>query len=240
MPAPSFRSLGVPETVALAFEEMEYAAPTDVQAAALPPILAARDVLLEARTGSGKTAAFGVACVLAGARSPGLRALVLVPTRELARQVTEEIRAIGKGSPFRAVAVTGGVQGEAEERQLAGDVRCVVATPGRLLALVDAGRVALDKVEVVVLDEADRMLDMGFLADAERVLSITAPSRKQAALVSATFPRDVARLARAHLHEPAEVRVELEPVPASLAHHRLNVFRGQKDTALVALLKKED
>jgi len=237
---PSFRSLGVPETLALAFEEMGYAAPTDVQAAALPAVLKGKDVLLEARTGSGKTAVFGVACVVAGSRALGVRAVVLVPTRELARQVTEEVRAIGAGSPFRAVAVTGGVQGEQEERQLAGDVRCVVATPGRLLALVEARRVSLEKVELVVLDEADRMLDMGFLPDAERVLDATAAARKQAILVSATLPREVTRVAERHLREPAEVRVAAEPVPSSLSHFRLNVFDGQKDLAIVALLKKED
>jgi ATP-dependent RNA helicase RhlE len=236
---PTFRELGVPETIALALDAMGYAAPTDVQARSLPTLLAGRDALVEAQTGSGKTAAFAVPAVIAGSRASGLRALILVPTRELARQVADEVRAIGTGSPFRAVAVTGGVQAEQEERTLAGEVRCLVATPGRLLALVEAQRVRLGEVELVVLDEADRMLDMGFLPDVERVLAAT-KTRAQTVLVSATIPRDVAELARAHLRDPVAVRVEGAAVtPPSLEHYRFNVFPEQKEAATLALLQHE-
>ena len=235
---PTFGDLGVPPALCQAFEAMGYAAPTDVQARAIPVLLAGRDVVLEAQTGSGKTAAFAVPAVLAGSKGAGLRVVVLVPTRELARQVAEEVRAIGTGSPFRAVAVTGGVQGEQEERALGGDVRCVVATPGRLLALVEEGRLRLDKVDLVVLDEADRMLDMGFQPDVEKVLAAAAGA-KQRVLVSATLPRDVLRLARQHLREFQEVRLAPTATPASLDHYRLNVFDDQKQDALVALLRKE-
>ncbi|HWH07551.1 MAG TPA: DEAD/DEAH box helicase, partial [Candidatus Thermoplasmatota archaeon] len=236
---PTFADLGVPPALCQAFEEMGYHAPTDVQARSIPVLLSGRDALLEAQTGSGKTAAFAVPAVLAGSRGPGLRVVVLVPTRELARQVAEEVRAIGKGSPFRAVAVTGGVQEEQEARALGGDVRCVVATPGRLLALAEEGRLRLGGVELVVLDESDRMLDMGFQPDVEKVLA-AAEGAKQRVLVSATLPREVMRLARERLRDPVEVRLAPTATPASLEHFRLNVFEDQKEAALVALLRAED
>ncbi|MFA5860408.1 MAG: DEAD/DEAH box helicase [Candidatus Thermoplasmatota archaeon] len=237
----SFRSLGVPEPICLALDAMAYAEPTDVQVRALPVLLSGKDVLVEARTGSGKTAVFGIVSVIAGSGPQrGLRALVLVPTRELARQVADEVRAIGTGSSFRAVAVTGGVQEEQEDRALGGDVRCVIATPGRLLSLIEHGKVHVEGVKLVVLDEADRMLDMGFLTDVEKVLSLTA-ARTQTVLVSATLPRDVQKLASVHLRQDREhIRVGTAAIPASLDHYRLNVLDGQKEAAIVALLKKED
>lgn len=235
---PGFSDLGVPAPILQALAQMGYEAPTPVQKAAIPVLLKGQDALVEAQTGSGKTTAFGVPAVQVGARGPGLRVVILVPTRELARQVADEVRALGAGSPFRAVAVTGGVQGEQEERTLGGDVRCVVATPGRLLALMEARKVRVDHVELVVLDEADRMLDMGFLADVEKVLEATA-ARKQTALVSATLPRDVRDLAARHLRQPAQVRVDAPPIPQTLTHYRLNVLDGQKEAATVALLRKE-
>jgi ATP-dependent RNA helicase RhlE len=231
--------MGLPPAIRAALDAMGYAEPTPVQAAAIPVLLAGRDALVEAQTGSGKTAAFGVAAVKVGAEARGLRVVVLVPTRELARQVAEEVRALGAGSSFRAVAVTGGVLEEQEERALGGDVRCVVATPGRLLALAAAGRVRLDQVALAVLDEADRMLDMGFAPDVEKALDAMA-ARRQTVLVSATLPGEVRALADRHLREPAEVRVGATPIPASLAHFRVNVFRDQKERALVALLRAED
>ncbi|HEX2021974.1 MAG TPA: DEAD/DEAH box helicase [Candidatus Thermoplasmatota archaeon] len=234
-----FQALGVPATLREALDRMGYHEPTSVQREALPPILEGRDVLLEAETGSGKTASFGIPAVVVGSRQPGLRVVVLVPTRELARQVAEEVRAIGAGSPFRAVAVTGGVAEEQEARALGGDVRCVVATPGRLLALAEAGALDLAKAEMVVLDEADRMLDMGFQPDVEKVLEMAA-DRKQTVLVSATLPPRVRALASAHLRDPVEVNVRGHQAPASLEHYRLNVLSGMKEAALVSLLRKEN
>ena len=217
---------------------MGYEQPTPVQAAALPSLLAGRDALVEAETGSGKTAAFGIPAVVRGSGAPRLQVVVLVPTRELARQVAEEIREIGAGSPFRCVAVTGGVNAEQEERTLGGDVRCVVATPGRLLALLEARKIRLDTVRLVILDEADRMLDMGFAPDVQKVLA-AASSREQTVMVSATLPRAVQDLAAAHMREVHEVRVGTSGAPASLSHWRLNVFHGQKEAALVAMLRQE-
>jgi ATP-dependent RNA helicase RhlE len=236
---PEFADLGVPAPILKALASMGYEAPTPVQAAAIPPLLKGKDALVEAQTGSGKTTAFGVPAVWRGSVGPGLRVVILVPTRELARQVAEEVRALGAGSPFRAVAVTGGVLAEQEERTLGGDVRCVVATPGRLLSLLDAGKLRTDRVELVILDEADRMLDMGFQPDVEKVLAAT-QARQQTVMVSATLPRDVRDLAARHLKAPAEVRVEAPRVPESLSHFRLNVLDGRKEMATVALMKKED
>ena len=233
-----FDDLGAPATIRAALEKMGYAEPTPVQTQGIPPLLEGRDVLLEAQTGSGKTGAFGVPAVVVGSRGPGVRVLVLVPTRELARQVAEELRAIGTGSPFRAVAVTGGVAAEREERTIAGDVRCIVATPGRLLALIEEQRVKVDRVELMVLDEADRMLDMGFRTDIEKLLDATT-HRKQTALVSATLPADVVRLAERHLKEPVHIRATPRALPPTLTHQRLNVFADTRERALVALLARE-
>ncbi|HET6403023.1 MAG TPA: DEAD/DEAH box helicase, partial [Candidatus Thermoplasmatota archaeon] len=236
---PGFDALQIPTAIRAALETMGYAEPTPVQTQGIPPLLAGRDVLLEAQTGSGKTTAFGIPVVAVGTRGPGLRALVLVPTRELARQVAEEVRALGTGSPFRAVAVTGGVHAEKEERTLGGDVRCIVATPGRLLALLEEKRLRLDHLELLVLDEADRMLDMGFRPDIEKVLDAT-KARKQTALVSATLPRDVLQLAERHLRDPVHIRATPRALPASLTHYRLNVFAEMRERTLVALLRQED
>ncbi|MEA3199217.1 MAG: ATP-dependent helicase RhlE [Thermoplasmata archaeon] len=234
-----FETLRLPPPIRAALDAMGYVEPTPVQREAIPVLLKGKDALVEAQTGSGKTAAFGVACVQVGAAAPGLRVVVLVPTRELARQVADEIRALGAGSPFRCVAVTGGVLEEREDRALGGDVRCVVATPGRLLALREQGKLGLDRVALAVVDEADRMLDMGFAPDVERALDAM-PAREQTVLVSATLPKEVRALASRHLKSPVEVRVGEAPIPASLAHHRLNVFPDQKERALVALLKQEN
>jgi ATP-dependent RNA helicase DeaD len=234
----TFEALGVPPIIRQALSAMRYDEPTPVQELGIPALLAGGDVVLEAQTGSGKTAAFGVPAVAVGSRGAGVRVLVLVPTRELARQVADEVREIGAGSPFRAVAVTGGVAAEKEERTIAGDVRCIVATPGRLIALLEEQRVRLDRLDLVILDEADRMLDMGFRADIERVLE-ACKERKQTVLVSATLPRAVVQLAQQHLHEPQEVRASARKLPAGLTHHRLNVFGDQKERAVLALLHKE-
>ena len=237
--AVDFESLHVDPTIRAALATMGYTEATPVQEQGIPPLLQGRDVLLEAQTGSGKTAAFGIPAVVAGSRGPGVRVIVLVPTRELARQVAEELRALGTGSPFRCVAITGGVHAEKEERTLHGDVRCIVATPGRLLALMETQRVKTDKLELVILDEGDRMLDMGFRAEIEKILDATT-NRKQTALVSATLPKDVIALSQRHLKDPLHVHATPRALPASLTHYRLNVFPDTRERALVALLRQEN
>jgi len=209
-----------------------------VQAATLPSALGGHDVVVESETGSGKTLAFAIPAVAVGARGPGLRVLVLVPTRELARQVAKVVRDVGSGSAFRAVVITGGVDAEKEARQLTGDVRCIIATPGRFLALMEAGKLRLHAVSLLILDEADRMLDMGFQPDVEKILEAL-PTKRQSMLASATLAPGVVDLVSRFMHKPEEVRVREAPTPASLSHERLNVLNGQKEAAIVALLRQE-
>jgi ATP-dependent RNA helicase RhlE len=209
---------------------------------AIPPMLAGRDLIGQARTGTGKTAAFAVPLVERFARSgrPGVVALVLVPTRELALQVAEESNQISRGTPMRFVPVYGGVgfkpQADAMRRA---EPMVVVATPGRLLDHMMQRTVPLDGVRTLILDEADRMLDMGFLPDVEKIIR-SVPPQRQTALFSATVPDEIRKLCHRFLKDPISVKVEEGPQTTLLASHfRIDVERSRKTAALTALLKKE-
>lgn len=196
-----------------------YTQPTPVQAAAIGPLTAGRDLLGEAATGTGKTAAFALpmlqrlATERSGSRTSGRSpfGLVLTPTRELAIQVAEAIARYGRGISARVVAVYGGASVTAQVRALAAGVDIVVATPGRAIDLHNRGALRLDALRVVVLDEADEMLDMGFVDDIDTILAAT-PADRQTALFSATIPRRIEELARAHLTNPVTVRIRREDV----------------------------
>ena len=211
--------------------------PTPIQSLILPQLAMRRDVIGRAQTGSGKTAAFGLYLVDEVA-PPGLQALVLAPTRELATQITGELNRLAEGTGFRAVPVYGGVPYEGQLAALADPATtCVVATTGRLLDLLARKQVMLDKVRLVVLDEADRMLDLGFLPEVERVLSFI-PGGRQTALFTATMPKKVAQLAHKYMSHPREVEVGAQ-TPASAEHYRIDVPSQHKLAALVALLDEE-
>ena len=192
-----------------------YTEPTPVQAAAIPHVLAGRDVLAAAQTGTGKTAAFALPILerlrqhantaISPARHP-VRVLVLAPTRELAVQVEESFRAYGRGLPLRSAVIHGGVPMEPQVKALWSGVEVLVATPGRLLDHIGQGTVKLGQAEVLVLDEADRMLDMGFIPDVRRIVALL-PSRRQTLFFSATFSDEIRRLAREFLHDPVTVEV---------------------------------
>ncbi len=228
----SFDHLGLTPELLRAVADQGYTEPTPVQAQAIPLILEGRDVLAGAQTGTGKTAAFVLpilqklnATAAAGAAAlpalgsgghaagPGRRAprrpvrvLVLVPTRELALQVEESVRTYGAQRPIRSVPIYGGVGYDAQFRALRGGAEIVVATPGRLLDHIGQGTVDLTTVEILVLDEADRMLDMGFIRDIRKILNIL-PVARQNLLFSATFSDDIRDLAAGFLHNPATVQV---------------------------------
>ena len=221
MSTETFESLGLAPALAQACARAGFAAPSPIQAAAIPPLLQGRDLLGLAPTGSGKTAAFVLPLLqrlLAGPQRNyrRVRVLVLVPTRELAAQVGDVfVRLAGApASPLKVVVVHGGVSVNPQMMRLRGGADIVVATPGRLLDLLDRNAVRLDLVEALVLDEADRLLDLGFAAERERVLAAL-PARRQNLLFSATFPPEVQALADLLLHDAVRVEAEsqLEAAP---------------------------
>ncbi len=212
----SFDELGLAEPVLRAIREQGYHTPTPIQTQAIPPVLAGRDLIGCAQTGTGKTAAFALPVLqtLAGkprARAP--RALIVSPTRELAAQIGEDCRAYGRHLPLSGTVIFGGVSQEKQVAALRRGVDILVATPGRLLDLLEQGHVRLDAVSILVLDEADRMLDMGFLPDVRRIIR-SVPVERQTLLFSATMPREIADLAARFMVDP--VRVAVAP-PASAA-----------------------
>ena len=190
--------------------EQDYTLPTPVQARAIPILLAGRDLMATAQTGTGKTAGFALPILqlLAGrpARRRSVRALVLEPTRELAAQVAESFRAYGSRLPLRCVEIFGGVGMQPQVDALRRGVEIVVATPGRLLDHAGGGTIDLSAVEILVLDEADRMLDMGFIHDIKRVLALL-PGKRQNMLFCATYTDEIKELAYRFLDRPELVEV---------------------------------
>ena len=237
-----FSELGLAETLQRALAEREHTTPTPIQAQAIPEVMAGRDVLAIAQTGTGKTAAFALpilhrlAEANSTARGRAPRALVLAPTRELAIQIADEFRAYGTHLQLRLAVIYGGVGQRPQVDALARGVDILVATPGRLLDLMGQRRVNLHRIEHLVLDEADRMLDMGFVRDVRRILAAL-PAARQSLLFSATMPRDVARLASDFLRDP--VRVAVTPQATPVERIRQSVFHvssGDKQRLLAEIL----
>src|SRR5690606_4233727 len=203
----NFNQLGLSAGLLRAVEEQGYSEPTPIQREAIPVILSGRDLMAAAQTGTGKTAGFTLPLLeRLGERGRGVRALILVPTRELAIQVEESVKTYGKYRPLRSIAIYGGVSINPQISALRRGVDILVATPGRLLDHATQGTVDLSSIEVLVLDEADRMLDMGFIRDIRKVLALL-PAKRQNLLFSATFSDDIRKLARGLLHDPAMVEV---------------------------------
>ena len=220
MPSPDFSSLGLTATILRALHARGYAAPTPIQRQAIPHLLAGEDLLGIAQTGTGKTAAFALPVLqqLAAARNPGRprapRALVLAPTRELAIQIHDDFHDYGAGSRLRQTVILGGVSQHPQVAALSRPIDIVVATPGRLLDLCEQGHVGLGHITHFILDEADRMLDMGFIHDVRKIIG-QLPARRQSLLFSATMPPAVASLAHQLLHRPT--RVEVTPAATTVA-----------------------
>jgi len=245
----SFDRLGLTPELIRAVADQGYTEPTPVQAASIPLVLAGRDLLAGAQTGTGKTAAFvlpmlqrlnGEAARHDERRAPsrrGVRALVLVPTRELALQVEESVRIYGARRPIRSVAIYGGVGFGPQASALRAGAQIVVATPGRLLDHAGQHTIDLSQVEILVLDEADRMLDMGFIHDIRRVLALL-PGRRQTLLFSATFSDPIRDLANRFLERPAEVDVAPRNTAAVLVRQLvLPVDRERKRELLSSLVR---
>lgn len=209
----TFQDLGLSEPIVRAVSAEGYETATPIQEQAIPHLLEGRDLLGCAQTGTGKTAAFALpilhrlsAVPLGKGRGRRIRALILSPTRELASQITQSIRIYGKNTPIRQTTIYGGVSQHAQVRAIRQGVDILVATPGRLLDLINQGFIDLRDIETFVLDEADRMFDMGFLPDLRRIISYL-PNDRQTVLFSATMPSAVEQLATAILREPIQIRL---------------------------------
>jgi len=203
-----FGDIEVPATIARALDQMGFVTPTEVQARGIPPLRKGEDLIGQAQTGTGKTAAFGIPIVeKIDPSSSHVQALVLTPTRELCVQVTEEIARIGQFRGVRTVAIYGGSSMDRQIDALARGAQVVIGTPGRVLDLIRRRELVLDRVHTVILDEADRMLDMGFIVDVETILS-RCPRERQTALFSATMPYAILRICdRFMKRNPAHVTV---------------------------------
>jgi len=220
-------------------KELGFLRPTPIQERAIPPALEGKDLLACAMTGSGKTAAFLLPILnrLIGKPRGATRALILTPTRELAAQIHSHLEKLAVHTPVSGCAVFGGVDMGPQEHALRRRVDVVVATPGRLLDHLSKPYARLDKIEVLVLDEADRMLDMGFLPDIRRILKAV-PARRQTLFFSATLPREIVKLAGEMLHHPVALNVERKSAPAvAITQAAYPVGRELKSALLLALLR---
>ena len=239
----SFDGLGLAPELLRAVASQGYTVPTPVQSEAIPLVLAGRDLLAGAQTGTGKTAAFVLPMLQrlhASRPSAGpriIRALILTPTRELALQVEESVRTYGAQNPIRSTTIYGGVGFDPQVRALRAGPEIVVATPGRLLDHLGQGTINLSRVEILVLDEADRMLDMGFIRDIRKVLAVL-PPRRQNLLFSATFSDEIRRLADGLLDNPASVQVSPRNKATDLVTQVVHpVDRERKKELLVHLIR---
>ena len=245
----SFSNLQLAESLARAVADMGYESMTPIQAQAIPVVLTGKDVMGAAQTGTGKTAAFSLPLLqrlmrhdnasASPARHP-VRALVLLPTRELADQVAQQIAQYAKYTKLRSTVVFGGMDMKPQTLELKKGVEVLVATPGRLLDHIEAKNVVLNQVEYVVLDEADRMLDIGFLPDLQRILSHL-PKTRTTLLFSATFSPEIKRLAGSYLQDPVTIEVALPNETASTVEQRFySVSDDDKRYALRSLLKQRE
>ncbi len=237
--------LGLVEPLRRAVRDEGYETPTPIQRGAIPMLLEGRDLLGCAQTGTGKTAAFALPILqhlhrVERPRAPGRpRVLVLAPTRELAAQIGDSFRAYGAHLRLRTAVIFGGVGQGPQVEALRAGVDTLVATPGRLLDLVDQKAVVLDRVEVFVLDEADRMLDMGFIRDIRRILPLL-PAQRQTLLFSATMPKEIADLAEDLLRDPARVSVARASTPVErIEQEVMFVDKADKPKLLVDVLREE-
>ncbi len=237
----SFNSLGLSSPLLKAVKNQGYTAPSPIQEKAIPLVLKGRDVLASAQTGTGKTAGFTLPMLqILSKERPNrhrtIRALVLTPTRELAAQVHENVQSYSEYLDIRSSVIFGGVNQKPQVAKLRNGVDILIATPGRLLDLKEQGHLTLSKIEILVLDEADRMLDMGFLRDIERIMKLM-PKRRQNLLFSATFSGNIKKLARGILTNPAMVEATPENSTVDAVEQRvIRVAKGLKTGLIIKLI----
>lgn len=239
----SFKDLGLSPETLKAIDEVGYEKPTPIQEQAIPMVLMCRDVLGLAQTGTGKTGAFTIPMIdiLAGGRAKARmpRSLILTPTRELAAQISDNFVQYGKYHPLTQALIVGGTSMDDQIRKLERGVDVLIATPGRLLDLFDRGKILLPDIKILVIDEADRMLDMGFIPDLERIVSILPPIR-QTLFFSATMPGPIKKLADKYLSNPKTVSVSQQSSTAeNVEHFVVHTHPKKKAESFGALIKQE-
>ena len=246
MSDPQFADMGLAQSIARGIRDLGYDQPTPIQSLGIPLLLTGADLLATAQTGTGKTASFGIPMLERlsaedGSGAPKTkepRGLVLAPTRELALQILEELRSLARHTRMRIAVLHGGVGKGNQIRQLRAGIDILVATPGRLLDLMGEGHARLNRVSALALDEADRLLDMGFVHDVRRIIKAT-PTSRQSMLFSATMPAAVNSLAREFLDRPQRVDVSPdEPTVANISQHVLRVANEAKAATLEKLLRE--
>src|ERR1044071_9861761 len=236
-----FTTFGLHPDLLRGVKELGFTRPTPIQTDAIPPAMAGKDVLAAAQTGSGKTAAFLLPILqrLLGKKRGTTRALILTPTREIAAQIDEHLRDLSVHTPISGAAVYGGVAMGPQEHAFRSGVEVLVATPGRLLDHFRHPYARLDGLEILVLDEADRMLDMGFLPDIRRVLKHL-PAKRQTLFFSATMPAPIMALTRELLRDPVTINLERKSAPASgITQAVYPVPQDLKSALLLALLERD-
>ena len=234
----NFSVLGLSPKILQAIEELGYETPTPIQEKAIPPIIAGRDLVGSAQTGTGKTAAFALPCIHRLGKHGACRALALAPTRELAIQIEENFNKYGKFLDLRMALLYGGVKYGKQLDQLNNEPDVIVATPGRLLDHLSQGNLSLRNIEILILDEVDRMLDMGFIEDVTKIIQKT-PRSRQTLLFSATIPDSVRRLSAWALNNPAEAKIDIKISAADTVSHALYPVPAiQKFDLLIALLEQ--
>lgn len=241
----SFDSLGLSDPLLKAIAKKGYTEPSPIQAKAIPVVLEGRDVLASAQTGTGKTAGFTLPILQLLSTEPAkrnrpIRALVLTPTRELAAQIQDNVRAYSEFLDFRSTVIFGGVNQNPQVNQLRRGVDMLIATPGRLLDLQNQGHLSLAQVEILVLDEADRMLDMGFFRDIQRIMDLL-PNQRQNLLFSATFSKQIKQLSSGILSNPAMVEATPENTTVdAIVQKAYRVDKSQKPAVLIKMIKEGD
>ncbi len=237
----SFNSLGLSQALLKAISKKGYTTPSPIQQKAIPPILEGKDVLASAQTGTGKTAGFTLPLLHILSENPKekyrpIRALILTPTRELAAQVYANVKEYSEFLNLRSAVIFGGVNQKPQVATIRQGIDVLVATPGRLLDLESQGLLSLKRVEIFVLDEADRMLDMGFLRDIERVIKMI-PPRRQNLMFSATFSKDIKKLAHGILSHPVQVEAEPENTTVDAISQKVyRVAKGLKTGLIIKLI----
>ena len=239
----SFNSLGLSDALLKAISKKGYTTPSPIQQKAIPPILEGKDVLASAQTGTGKTAGFTLPILQLLSqgqhlRQRPIRALILTPTRELAAQILANIKEYSEFLDLKSTVIFGGVNQNPQVTQLRQGVDILVATPGRLIDLQNQGLISLAKVEILVLDEADRMLDMGFVRDIERIIKVL-PSKRQNLMFSATFSTDIKKLAMGILHHPVHVEATPENTTVDAITQIVYPVAKEKKTELIIKLITE-
>ncbi len=235
----SFKSIGLSDALLKAVNKQGYTTPTPIQQKAIPLILEGKDVLASAQTGTGKTAGFTLPMLeILSQRQKSqhrpIRALVLTPTRELAAQVHSNVKTYSQFIDIRSTVIFGGVKQRAQVATIRKGIDVLIATPGRLIDLQNQGLLSLSKIEILVLDEADRMLDMGFLRDIKRIISLM-PTRRQNLLFSATFSKEIKKLAKEFLQDP--VLVEVTPENSTVDVIEQKVYRVAKKSKTGLIIK---